>query len=99
MRTTTFVYMLFVCIASFKLLVIVIYMLFVILLFVCIAMSVYMSFACLYCFVQLAEGCEGFISWHQQPRMQWVFIKGGCSGRGVQWMGVVLDNKLVCNII
>ena len=23
----------------------------------------------------------------------WVFIKGGCSRRGVQWMGVVLYNK------
>ena len=29
----------------------------------------------------------------------WVFITGGCSGRGVQWMGVVLYNKLVYNII
>ena len=25
----------------------------------------------------------------------WVFITGGCSGRGVQWMGVVLYSKLV----
>ena len=23
----------------------------------------------------------------------WVFITGGCSGRGVQWMGVVLYSK------
>ena len=29
----------------------------------------------------------------------WVFITGGCSGRGVQWMGVVLCNKLVYDII
>ena len=29
----------------------------------------------------------------------WVFITGGCSGRGVQWMGVVLYDKLVNNII
>ena len=29
----------------------------------------------------------------------WVFIKGGCSGREVQWIGVVLYNKLVHNII
>ena len=29
----------------------------------------------------------------------WVFIRGGCSGRGVQWMGVVLHSKLVYNII
>ena len=29
----------------------------------------------------------------------WVFITGGCSGRGVQWMGVVLYNKLVYNTI
>ena len=25
----------------------------------------------------------------------WIFVTGGCSGRGVQWMGVVLCNKLV----
>ena len=29
----------------------------------------------------------------------WVFIKGGCSGRGVQWMGVVLCSKIVHNTI
>ena len=29
----------------------------------------------------------------------WVFIKGGCSRRGVQRMGVVLYNKLVCYIM
>ena len=29
----------------------------------------------------------------------WVFIKGGCSRRGVQWMGVVLYNKTVYNIM
>ena len=29
----------------------------------------------------------------------WVFIKGGCSRRGVQWMGIVLYDQLVCNII
>ena len=28
-----------------------------------------------------------------------VFITGGCSGRGVRWMGVVLYNKLLYNII
>ena len=27
----------------------------------------------------------------------WVFIKGGCSRRGVQWMGVVLYNKTAYN--
>ena len=32
-------------------------------------------------------------------KVGWVFIKGGCSGRGVQWIGVVLYNKLVYNII
>ena len=35
----------------------------------------------------------------QQTQWTWVFITGGCSGRGVQWMGVVLYNKLVYNII
>ena len=29
----------------------------------------------------------------------WVFMKGECSGRRVQWIGVVLYNKLVHNII
>ena len=29
----------------------------------------------------------------------WVFIKGGCSGRGVQWMGVVLYNNTAYHII
>ena len=29
----------------------------------------------------------------------WVFITGGCSGRGVQWIGVVLYSKLVHNTI
>ena len=29
----------------------------------------------------------------------WVLITGGCSGRGVQWMGVALHNQLVYNII
>ena len=30
---------------------------------------------------------------------QWVFITGGCSRRGVQWMGVVLHSKAVHNTI
>ena len=29
----------------------------------------------------------------------WVFIKGGCSRRGVQWMGLVLYDKTACNIV
>ena len=29
----------------------------------------------------------------------WVFITGGCSGGGVQWIGVVLYNKLIYNTI
>ena len=29
---------------------------------------------------------------------QWVFIQGGCSRRGVQWIGVVSYNKLVYDI-
>ena len=35
---------------------------------------------------------------HEQLNF-WVFITGGCSGRGVQWIGVVLCNKLVYNSI
>ena len=40
-------------------------------------------------------------SGHGGPRawQSWVFITGGCSGRGVQWMAVVLYNKLVYHII
>ena len=29
----------------------------------------------------------------------WVFITGGCSGRGVQWMGVVLYNRTAYTIM
>ena len=32
-------------------------------------------------------------------RLRWVFITGGGSGRGVQWMGVVSYNKTAYNII
>ena len=28
---------------------------------------------------------------------EWVFIKGGCSRRGVQWMGAVLHNRTAYN--
>ena len=32
------------------------------------------------------------------PRI-WILCRGGCSGRGVQWMGVVLYNKTaLCNV-
>ena len=34
----------------------------------------------------------------RDPRL-WAFIKGGCSRRGVRWMGVVLYSKTVCNIM
>ena len=29
----------------------------------------------------------------------WVFITGGCSGRGVQWIGVVLYSKTAYDIM
>ena len=29
----------------------------------------------------------------------WAFVRGGCSRRGVQWIGVVLYSKIVYNII
>ena len=29
----------------------------------------------------------------------WILCRGGCSGRGVRWMGVVLYSKIVHNII
>ena len=32
-------------------------------------------------------------------RQVWVFIKGGCSRRGVQWMGVVLSNNTAYNMM
>ena len=31
--------------------------------------------------------------------MNWVFFTVGCSGRGVQWMGVVLCNTTAYNLI
>ena len=36
---------------------------------------------------------------HDSRRLTWVFITGGCSGRGVEWIGVALCNKLVYNSI
>ena len=35
----------------------------------------------------------------QRSLLGWVFIKGGCSRRGVQWMGVVLHSKTAYNIM
>ena len=32
-------------------------------------------------------------------RSPWVFIKGGCSRRGMQWIGVVLYSKIVYNTV
>ena len=32
------------------------------------------------------------------PRHEWVFITGGCSGRGLQWMGVVLYNQHIYRV-
>ena len=37
---------------------------------------------------------EGLLELHL-----WVFSKGGCSGRGVQWMGVALCNETVHDIM
>ena len=31
--------------------------------------------------------------------LRWILSRGGCSWRGVQWIGVVLHSKLVYNII
>ena len=44
----------------------------------------------------LPLGSEG-TSENRCLRRPWVFITGGCSGRGVQWMGVVPYSKLVYN--
>ena len=30
---------------------------------------------------------------------RWILCRGGCSGSGVQWIGVVLHSKLVYNVI
>ena len=32
-------------------------------------------------------------------RIYWGFITGGCSGRGVQWMGEVLYSKTIYNLV
>ena len=34
-----------------------------------------------------------------EDELGWVFITGGCSVRGVQWIGVVSYNKTVYNVI
>ena len=34
-----------------------------------------------------------------RAKRAWVFVTGGCSGRGVQWVGIVSYNQLVHNII
>ena len=36
---------------------------------------------------------------HRLPLRAWVFITGGCSRRGVHWMGVVLCSKTAYNIM
>ena len=35
----------------------------------------------------------------QAQAQDWILCRGGCSGSGVQWMGVVLCSKLVYNVI
>ena len=49
---------------------------------------------------RLAAGClDSSLRYEAETLNSSVFITGGCSGRGVQWIGVVSYNKLVCNII
>ena len=38
------------------------------------------------------DTCSPIKSHHPVSDVYWVFITGGCSGRGVQWMGVILYN-------
>ena len=35
----------------------------------------------------------------QEVRVAWILCRGGCSGSGVQWIGVVLYSKLIFNVI
>ena len=61
--------------------------------YMCVCIYIY-----IYVYVINTSGLlEPVLSWSRAPqlRVDWVFIKGGCSGRGVQWMGVVLYNQLV----
>ena len=39
------------------------------------------------------------LPWREASNMAGYSLQGGAVGRGVQWMGVVLCNKLVTNII
>ena len=48
----------------------------------------------------VAEGRHAGEEALRRPELRgkhWAFIKGGCSGRGVRWFGVVLCNKPVHN--
>ena len=44
------------------------------------------------------QGISG-AEWRGAVCLNWILCRGGCSGWGVQWIGVVLCNKLVHNVI
>ena len=69
---------------------------------VCVCMYVYICMyvcVCIYIYIYIHRHDY----WQHQLRSErtgiWVFVKGGCSRRGVQWMGVALYNKVVYNIL
>ena len=57
----------------------------------------YDIFIYIYIYVWISSGV--LVADVESHRLAWVFITGGCRGRGVQWMEVALYNELVYNII
>ena len=53
----------------------------------------------LYIYIYILGNWPYPVALHATSPPAWVFITGGCSRRGVQWMGVVLHSKLVYNTI
>ena len=53
---------------------------------------------CSWTIIVVCVNCWNVGCWNDS-KTRWIFISVGCSGKGVQWMGVVLYNKLVDNII
>ena len=62
-----------------------------------LAIVCYRLLACLLACLPACLGAALLLPRSGLGQTQWVFIKGGCSRRGVQWMGVVLYNKTAYN--
>ena len=71
----------------------------------CMFSTVLFVYGLLCCYCQL---CSVYVFTHRGPGpargrclagLAWILCRGGCSGSGVQWIGVVLYSKLVYNTI